>query len=155
MVSPKYTVVSVIAMSMVVGAALTGCSGTPAKAVSASPAVGTVKGTLTVNDPDNIDASSQGTEPCSVLSGSGYNDVQQGAEVDAVDASGKVLAFASLQPGSTPSDAELGKQCAFPFTISGVPHGKKIYGLQFGRRGTIHYKESVMFSGHADITLGN
>lgn len=134
--------------------ALSGCTAAPAPKVSAVAPTGIVKGTVTVTDPDNIRASSQGALPCSVLSTSGFSDFHEGAEVDAVNASGKVLAFASLQTGSTPGEDALFKSCEFPFAIEDVPRGQKLYGIQFGRRGIIHFKEEAAFGGHADISIG-
>ncbi|GAA2754077.1 hypothetical protein [Amnibacterium kyonggiense] len=154
MARTSHKIAATFAMSLTTAMVLVACSATPAVKVTTAPPTGTVKGVVTVTDDGNITGSSQGTMPCELMSSSGYSDFKTGAEIDAVDASGKVLAFGYLEPGSAPSPDDLFKSCAFPYSIEGVLRGEKVYGLQFGRRGIVHYKASTMFGGHADLNIG-
>jgi hypothetical protein len=152
-----------VVLSMATMVVLAGCSAAPAPSATptATPkpthtaiVTSTVKGTITVTDKDNIFASSQGAMPCSPIKNTDYSDIQTGAEVDVVDASGKVLAFAQLDPGSTPGFKALGQSCAFPFTITNVPHGEMVYGVQIGHQPITHYAEKDFFSSTLDVGYG-
>ncbi len=106
------------------------------------PSTGTIKGTVTISG-----------ETCLAMSDDGYSDITDGAEVDVVSTSGKVLGVGALGTGVSRNAG-----CVFPYKVTAVPRGEHIYGVQIGSKGTrgvVHYNESVAFTKPADIVIGS
>ncbi|MGN6743236.1 MAG: hypothetical protein ACTHJL_08060 [Amnibacterium sp.] len=89
------------------------------------------------------------TVPCTAT----VPGVRPGAEVDLLDASGKVVGLGRLRGGRTTGS---GAACTFPFTASGVPAGGGIYGVRLGPTGQpqAHFTKAELFGGPAVVPLG-
>jgi hypothetical protein len=81
----------------------------------------------------------------------GYEDITQGAGVAVKDPSGKTVALGQLGAGKDLPD---GLGCSFPFTVTDVPSGLKIYGVEVTHRGVIQYKEAALKKDGAVMSLG-
>ena len=92
------------------------------------------------------DASNTNTSPCD-LSGTGYDDIAAGTEVEITDDAGKTLTLTSLESGTAGVS-----DCTFPFTAS-VPAGKKYYKISVSHRGFVTFPEADMSS--PELTLGS
>jgi len=79
----------------------------------------------------------------------GYSDLRPGAQVVVADADGKTLAIGELGVGSGAAVA-----CVLPFTVTGVPAGKKFYGVSVSHRGTVQFTEAELKAG-ASLTIGD
>ncbi len=117
----------------------------------------TVHGTMTLGPLAFAAGTGTGTDgnlvkgdPCGATDG--YTDIATGAEVDVVDASGKVLGTGKLGAG-TGQDA---MSCVFRFTVTGVPAGQSIYGVKVGNtaRGVVHFTKDQLFGDGPHLTLG-
>jgi hypothetical protein len=89
------------------------------------------------------------SDGCQFAADDGYSDITQGAQVT-VSAGGRVLAVGELQEGTEPGDSGT---CDFPFTVSGVPGGHSLYGVQVSHRGTLYYSRAQLRAG-ITMTLG-
>lgn len=107
-------------------AGLTGCSnGGPA---APSPAPITVGGALRV--PRSL--SGGFSQEC--VTGGGYSDIKEGAQVVITDEANKTIALGHLEGGTLD-----GARCVFPFSLPDVPAGHRFYGIEVSHRGRLQY----------------
>lgn len=142
----------VLAVLVVVGGGVTAA----ALLTGSNPATFTVNGTFVLNgnqgtafDTTSGDMAVSSDNSC--FGTSGYNDVQQGAEVTISSASGTTLVVGALQGGTYTA----GTGCQFTFSVAGVPSGRGPYGVSVTHRGTTHFSEQDMESGAVALSLGD
>lgn len=115
------------------------------KAASAS-ATFTVHGTLTLTDSNDQIGDQYGE--CQT-GDTGYSDISAGTPVTVTGDSGQSLAVGALAGYNAPTANE----CVFTFTVTGVPTGQRLYGVEVGKRGAIEFSASQIRDG-ADLSLG-
>lgn len=77
----------------------------------------------------------------------GFDDVAIGTDVTVTDASGTVVAVGAIESSAARYDFKVGTQplgCDLHFRLTGVPAGKKFYGVEVGRRGVVRYDEAAL-----------
>ncbi|WKU04143.1 hypothetical protein [Micromonospora sp. HUAS LYJ1] len=128
---------------------LAGCGGDPEPTAAPTPAATSraplpppllVRGTFTLEQ--STFTWSEKNRICAGVGG--HDDIARGTRVIITDAAGVHLAVGKLdvgQPVIDPTDATRATSCLFPFTISGVPSGKGIYGVQVSRRDKVQFDE--------------
>lgn len=109
------------------------------------PATFQVNGEQQVNDESVLDASCDTT-------GTGYDDITQGAQVKITDESSKLLAVSTLGPGQLDDQGV----CAWKFTVDEVPAGARFYQVHIGNtnRGEVTFTPSQIRE-WITLTLGN
>lgn len=81
----------------------------------------------------------------------GYSDLASGAAVDVSDNAGKVIAIGQITGNGTTVGTST---CVLPFTVSGVPAGKRFYGVTVTHRGVVQFTEAQMKAG-VSLTIGS
>lgn len=137
---------AVVVVAGVVGGIAAASRPTP-KPTHTAPPTFDVTGSLTLTDGSGVLDLGEGM----CAGQNGYDDITAGAQVDVYDASGKVLATSSLEPG-TPATDGLGG-CTFNFDVPGVPAGLKLYQVQVSHRGMLTESYDEMNHG-LQLTLG-
>lgn len=133
----------VVGAALLVGSALTGCSG----AALGSPDTFDVHGTFTLSDGvDVVDGSCQGS--------GGYDDIRDGVEATVRDADGKVLALGDISNGEgvDGTDTFTASTCTFDIDVPDVPSGQGPYSIEVSHRGEIHFEEDE--AAFLSLTLG-
>lgn len=125
---------------------VSGCSGvvgvigghtpTPTPVAVSTPAVFAISGTVSVPDWDGVSGTKNG-DTC--ISNDGYDDIDSGAQVIVMDASGTQIAVGSLGDGWITTEG-----CSYEFTVDDVPDGQNLYQIHVGNehRGDLTYKRS-------------
>lgn len=111
----------------------------------AQPVGFTVHGTMSLVGVDNF--ASFGDNNCA--GSTGYDDLRDGSEVVISENGGKTVAVGALEGSRNAAD-----RCVFSFNISGVPSGKKFYGVSVTHRGVVQFSEQEMKSGPG-LTIGD
>jgi len=151
---PRLLLISIATMSLV---CLTACSASPASSDGQSSLSG-VHGSVTV--PRFVGSSGLkpiAGDPCTAKAG--YDDIAAGTQVTVKDASGKTLAFTSLDAGTVskkdPLNTGMYVYCEFPFTIDKLP-ASAIYAVSAGgvQRGAVNFEKADVSSHGFDISIG-
>lgn len=74
----------------------------------------------------------------------GYGDLIPGGAVDVTDNAGKTVAIGTITDNGTTVGSST---CVLPFTVSGVPAGKRFYGVTVTHRGVVQFTEAQMKAG--------
>ena len=116
---------------------LAGCGTSPAPA--ATPSTLTVDGSVLVrgSSPQVVTE-----DELTCVTGGGYTDVREGAQVVVTDAAGKTIGLGLLGAGSWKRNVG----CIFLFTVSDVPVGQRFYGVEVSHRGRVQYAAAEMSS---------
>ena len=117
---------------------LGGCSSVPTPTPTPTgPATFEVRGSLTLS---RVMLYGEEGNECSGIDG--YNDMSGGTQVKVSDSAGKVIGLGELEPGVARQTNE-GQQgtnvCVFDFTVSDVPEGDGIFGVEVSHRGVIQF----------------
>lgn len=133
------------AATLVVLAALAVSAVTLLPQLSASPPL-TVEGSVTVRgEPPAVLTDNELT----CVTGGGYDDIREGAQVVVTDAAGKTIALGQLGAGSW----KRGVGCIFLFTVADIPAGEKFYGIEVSHRGKVQYTAAQM-SAPIELSIG-
>lgn len=87
---------------------------------------------------------------------SGFDDIKAGAQVVITGPAGETVGVGQLEPGSTANDPDLSGRythCRFLFTVTGVPAGKRFYGIAVGHRDPLQETEADL-KRPLQLTLG-
>lgn len=111
----------------------------------------TITGTMSLKD-SAFGGLTSGTACTGSDAGSGYGDINQGAQVTVSNNSGSILALSSLDAGS----ADGSGNCVFNFTVQSVPYSS-FYQIEVTHRGNVDYSYQQLSSQgfSMGMTLGN
>lgn len=98
----------------------------------------TVHGSMTILDTSSVSVSSTDGTTCSGKNG--YDDLAAGATINITDSGSATVALGQLQAGKWDST----HGCVMTWSVSGVPTGKKFYGIAIGHRAAIKIPEAEM-----------
>jgi hypothetical protein len=133
--------------------ALMGCGGDGDTGQRASPTTTTlethsISGSVTIRA-DPLDTETDGVvilgDTCSGTSG--YDDLEEGAQVVVTDEANKVIGNSSLQEGNPSGD-----DCIFRFVVPLVPRAK-FYGIEVSHRGKVTYSHDNLVSQNWTVDL--
>lgn len=134
-------------LALALVAPLAACSATPT--ASPTPTTLTARGFIDVS---RVLMSSKQGDSC--VSDRGHEDVAAGAQVKVLDPAGKVVSFGTLNPGTAMDkfpEVTGSESCRFTFSVSGVPAGLSIYGVEVANRGVVQFQEGQL--GEVALTL--
>lgn len=138
--------VAAFAAGLAAGAALIG--GVWAISAAQGPAAletFTLTGTMTLTD--KVDATDTG---CRGSYDSGYDDIQEGADVTVYNASGDVIAKSELGA----SEEVFTGVCEFQISVPDVPKGETFYKVEVSHRGTVELSAEEAENGELAASLG-
>ena len=130
-------------------ALVTGCSAAPA-ATPTAPATFDVKGTIAVT---LILFDASDGDPCTTTGG--YDDIRTGTQVKVSDASGKIVGLGALSSGlarDTDTSWRGTNKCEFSFSVTGIPEGGEIFGVEVSHRGVVQFTRNQ--ADQVALTLG-
>jgi hypothetical protein len=127
-------------LALAVALVAAGVLGTLALVTAGSgPDTITVRGTLTLNDPD----AGFGVYTSECAGSGGYDDIQPGAQVTITGPDGTVLAVGEMSAGTVSVALDA---CRFWFQVAGVPAGHGLYGIEVAHRGVVTFPEERLNS---------
>ncbi len=135
--------ITIGAVVLAAALAAAGCSSSSSSPAVHKPATFTIVGTITV------------ASPCDSLRDSGYSDITEGAQVKVTGPDGRSLAVGRLGAHEDPAVMADPSKCEFPFMVTHVRAGLRLYGITVASRGTLEYTRAELHARPVELTLGS